>query len=81
MVFSKWIALGYGFSCIIWKDGIFSQKQDIFSLEVRDDLFQEIHRNLIFSVCTYGCYKRGATLLCQKKSKMIISRKNTSKGD
>ena len=39
--------------------------------EVRDNLFQEIHENIIFSVCTYGCYKRGATTLCQKKSKIL----------
>ena len=32
-VFSKRIALGYDFSCIIWKDGIFYQKHDVFSLE------------------------------------------------
>ena len=32
MVFSK-IALEYDLSCIIWKDGIFSRKYDIFSLE------------------------------------------------
>ena len=33
MVFSKRIALGHDLSCIIWKNGIFSQKHDIFSLE------------------------------------------------
>ena len=32
LVFSK-IALEYDLSCIIWKDGIFSRKYDIFSLE------------------------------------------------
>ena len=37
--------------------------------EVRDDLSQEIHGNMIFSVYTYGCYKRGVTPLCQKKIK------------
>ena len=49
--------------------------------KVRGDLSQEIHRNMIFSVYTYGCYKRGATPLCQKKSKMVLSHKNTPKGD
>ena len=38
--------------------------------EVRDDLSQEIHGNMIFSVYTYGCYKRGVTPLCQKKKKI-----------
>ena len=28
---------------------------------------QEIHRNMAFSLYTYGCSKRGATPLCQKK--------------
>ena len=32
MVFAKWFALGHDLSCIIWKDGIFSQKHGIFSL-------------------------------------------------
>ena len=40
-----------------------------------DDLSQEIHGNMIFSVHTYKYYKRDATPLCQKKSKMILSRK------
>ena len=47
---------------------------------------QEIHENMIFSVyMTYGCYKCGTTPLCQKKkkrkSKTILSRKNTPKGE
>ena len=32
-VFSKGIALEYDLSCIIWKDGIFSRKHDIFFLD------------------------------------------------
>ena len=36
--------------------------------EVRDDLSQERHENMIFSVYTYGCYKRSVTPLCQKKN-------------
>ena len=44
-------------------------------------LSQEIRGNMIFSVYTYGCCKHGATPLCQKKSKMILSRKNSPKGD
>ena len=42
---------------------------------------QEIHGNMTFSVFPYGCYKRATTPLRQKKSKMVLSRKNTTKGD
>ena len=49
--------------------------------EVRDDPSQEMHGNMIFSVYTHRCYKRGTTPLCQKKSKMVLSRKNTPKAD
>ena len=49
--------------------------------KVRGSPSQEIHGNMTFSVYTYGCYKRSATPLCQKKSKMVLSRKNTPKGD
>ena len=67
----KRAALGYDISCIVWKDGIFSPKTWHFFLgqKVRDDLPQEIHRNMIFSVNTYECYKRGATPLCQKNQR------------
>ena len=37
--------------------------------KVRGGLSQEIHGNMTFSVYTYGCYKRSATPLCQKKIK------------
>ena len=37
--------------------------------KVRGGLSQEIHGNMTFSVYTYGCYKRGATPLRQKKIK------------
>ena len=37
--------------------------------------------NMKFSVYTYRCYKRGAMPLCQKKSNMILYRKNTPEGD
>ena len=33
------------------------------------DLSEEIHGNMIFSVYTCGCYKRGATPLCQKNQR------------
>ena len=47
----------------------FSLKTRYFFLgqEVRDDLSQERHENMIFSVNTYGCYKHSVTPLCQKK--------------
>ena len=52
MVLSKETALGHDLSCIIWKDGIFSPKTYFFpGQEVRDDLSQEIHGNMIF-LCT-----------------------------
>ena len=81
-VFSKGAALGHDLSCIILNNGIFFPKKWYFFLghKVRDDLSQEIHRNMIFSVYTYGCYKRCVTSLCQKKSKMVLFRKNTPKG-
>ena len=64
MVFSKRAVLGRGLFCIIWKDGIFFPKTYFFlGQKVRGDLSQEIHENMIFSVYTYGCYKRGATPL------------------
>ena len=71
MVFSKRVVPGHDLSCIIWKDGIFSRKHDIFFLgqEVRDDPSEEIHGNMIFSVYTYGRYKRGVTPLCQKNQR------------
>ena len=66
----------------------FFPKNMIFFLErkVRDDLSQKIHGNMIFSVCTHGCYKRGTTPLLpppplSRKSKMVLSHKNTLKGD
>ena len=49
--------------------------------KVRGKLFQEIHGNMKFYVYTYRCYKRGAMPLCQKKSSMILYRKNTPEGD
>ena len=66
-----------------WKMVFFSRKHDNFSIgrKVRNDLSQEIHGNMIFSVYTYGRYKLGTTPLCQKKSKMVLSRKNTPEGD
>ena len=52
-----------------------------FRQKMRDGLSQEIHENMMFSVYTYVCYKRGATPLFPKKSKIVLSHKNTLKGD
>ena len=46
-----------------------------FGRKMKDDTSQEVHGNLIFSVYTYRCYRYGATPLCQKKLKMIVSAK------
>ena len=83
MVFPKRARQAHGFSCIIWKDGIFFPKTWYFfpGQNVRGGLSQEMHGNLTFSVYTYGCYKRGATPFCQNKSRMVLCCKNTSKGD
>ena len=87
MVFSKRTARGRDISCIIWKDDIFFLNTRYYFLrqETRDGLSQEIQGNMIFSVDTYGCYKRVFTPLCQKKkkkkkSKMALSGKNTPTG-
>ena len=83
MVFPKRAVPAHDLSCIISKDGIFFPKTLYFfpGQKVRGGPSQEIHGNMTFSVYTYGCYKRSATPLCQKKSKMVLSRKNTPKGD
>ena len=48
---------------------------------MRQNLSQEIHGKMIFSMYMCRCYKRDAMLPLPKKSKMILSRKNTPKGD
>ena len=62
-VFSKRSSPGHDLSCIIWKDGIFFPKAWYFFLgqKASDDLSQEIHENMIFSVYTCMCYKTGVT--------------------
>ena len=51
MVFPKIIALEYDLYYIIWKDGIFFRKTYFFfGWKIKDDLYQEIHENMIFSV-------------------------------
>ena len=83
MVFSKRATPGHDLSFIIWKDDFFFLKTAYLLLgqSVIDAISQEIHGNMIFSVYKHGCYKRDTTPLYQKKSKMVLSRKNTPKGD
>ena len=55
MVFPKRITLGYDLSCTIWKGGIFFPVNVIFfpwtvNERERDDVSQEIHGNMIFSI-------------------------------
>ena len=71
MFFSKRVTLGHDRSCIIWKDGIFFPKTWHFFLgrKVRDDLSQEAHGNMIFSVYKCGCYNCGVVPLCQKNQR------------
>ena len=45
---------------------------------MKDNLSQEIHGNMIFSVYTHRRYKRDTM---PKKPKMILSCKNKSNGD
>ena len=68
MVLSKRAAPGHDLSVLSGKMVFLSQRHEFFLIgqKVRDDLSQEKHGNMTFSVYTYGCYKRGATPLCQK---------------
>ena len=47
---------------------------------MKDDLFQKIQGNMIFSVYMYKCYKYDTTLL-PKKTKIIFSGKHTCNSD
>ena len=60
----------------------FPQKHDIFPWvgSERWPFSGNTWKHGIFCV-QYGCYKRGATLIWQKKSKIILSCKNTPKVD
>ena len=71
MVFSKRTMPVHDLSCIVSKDSIFSPKAWYFFLgqKIRDDLSQEIHSGMIFSVYMHRCYGRGDLTLCQKKIK------------
>ena len=48
---SKKMVLEYDLSCIIWKDWVFFPENIFFfGRKMKDDLFQEIHESMIFSV-------------------------------
>ena len=53
MVFSKRATLGHDLSCIIWKDGIFFQKRDIFSLGRKWEMtFLKKYMEIWYFLCT-----------------------------
>ena len=66
MVFSEKIALEYDLFCNIWEDGISFSFLKIwcflFRRNIKGDLSQKIHGNMIFSVYMYLCYKYDITL-------------------
>ena len=65
------------------KIGFFLAKRwsSFFGRKLKDDLSEEIHENMILSLCTYRCHKHDIVPLSQKKSKIIFSCKNAPKGD
>ena len=84
MVFSKRVAPGHDLSCIISKDGIFfPRKHNIFSLGRKWAMtFLKKYMDIWYFLCT----RTGVTNVvsrpsARKKSKMVLSRKNTPKGD
>ena len=62
---------GHDLSCTIWKNDFFFPKTWYFFLgrKMKDDLSQEIHGNMIFSMYLYGCYKRDTSPLCEKSQR------------
>ena len=80
--FQKGSRRGMIFLVLSGKKNFFPGKTIFFlGQEASDDLSQEIHGNMMFSLYTCGCCKPGVTPPCQKKSRMALSRKNTPKGD
>ena len=47
---------------------------------MKDDLYQKTRENMVFSVYMRRRYKHDVTLLA-KKTRMILPRKNTPRGD
>ena len=53
MVFSKRVALGHDLSSIIWKDGVFFRKHDIFSLDRKwEMIFLKKYMEIWYFLCT-----------------------------
>ena len=79
----KKIALGHDLSWIIWKDGIFSRKNDIFSLSGKwEIIFLKKYMEILYFLCTRTGVTNAAPHPPSKKyQRMILSRKNTAKGD
>ena len=78
MVFPKKIALEYDLFYVLSEKILLCLP--FFGWKMKDNLFQEIHGNTIFSVCTYKSYKYDIILL-PKNSKTVFSRENALKGD
>ena len=62
---SKEDALEHDLFCNMWKDVIsfFPKIYFFFRRQMKDDLSQKIHGNMIFSVYMSKCYKYDSTLL------------------
>ena len=75
-LFKKGHAETWSFLYYLERWDFFHEDMVLFlGLKVRDDLSQKVHVNMVSSVYTYGCYKRGATPLCRKKLNMVLSRR------
>ena len=83
MVFSKRATPGHDLSCIIWKDGIFSQKRYIFSLDRKWEMaFPKQCMEIWYFLSTRtGVTNAVSRPSAKKKSKMVLSRKNPPKDD
>ena len=83
MVFRKRAALGHDLSCIIWKDGIFPPKTCFFSLGRKGEMtFLKKYMEIWYFLYTQtGVTNVTPRPTVKKKSKMVLSRKNTPKGD
>ena len=71
MVFSNKATLGHDLSCIIQKNGIFFIENIFFFLgqEVRGNLSQEVHGNMIFPAYTTGVTNVAPCPSIKKKTK------------
>ena len=66
-VFSKGAAPGHDLSCIIWKDGFFSRKHDIFSLGRKPAMiFPKKYMEIWYFLCTRVGVTNLVSRPCQK---------------